>query len=175
MTDIPQYNTYTEIVGIIDDVLTGDARKNALELTAFLSENEMKFERGKGYWDDKRYFMIKYKDEYMCFILINGYGSVRHRDEPEGWIIWSDTSDSSDSQWYENTLLDEHTKEIACLNIDYCANCSPGSPCYGGMCKTIFGKEYNGVCCTTFRFDNPNDKEVECVKKLLELKKDLLL
>lgn len=154
----------------IREALTGNAKKNALEFAAFLRESKMQFERGSGYWADKRYWMIRCKDEVVCFILINGYRSVRHQDEPEGWIIWSDTSDSSDSQWYENTALDEGVKDVARRNIDYCAKCSPGSPCYGGLNKVIFGKGYHNICRTTFRFDNPDSEAVECVKKLLMLK-----
>lgn len=154
----------------IREVLTGDEQKNALALAAFLRENEMQFERGSGYWADKRYHMVMCKDEVVCFILINGYGSVRHQDEPEGWIIWSNASDSSNSQWYENAALDENINDIARRNIYYCAKCSPGSSCYGGLSKVIFGQEYENVCRTTFRFDNPNSETVECVKKLLKLK-----
>lgn len=159
----------------INDVLTKKARMSALAFIAFLRENEMQFERGKGYWEDKRYWMIKYKSEYVCFILINGYGSVRHQDEPEGWVVWSDASDFSTSQWYENDFLDEQMKQIAWQNVDYCANCSPGSSCYGGVSKTIFEKEYNNVCRTTFRFDNTDIESLECIKKMLEIKKSDIL
>lgn len=78
-------------------------------------------------------------------------------------------------QWYEDAPLDECMKDIARRNIDYCAKCSPGSSCYGGLSKVIFGQEYENVCRTKFRFDNPDSETVECVKKLVELKvKDIL-
>lgn len=64
-----------EIENFIDEVLTGETQKNALEFTAYLRANEMLFVRGRGYWEDKLYWMIKYNDEYVCFILINGSGS----------------------------------------------------------------------------------------------------
>ncbi|MDD4165334.1 MAG: hypothetical protein PHD66_09070 [Eubacteriales bacterium] len=144
----------------INDVLVGEAQKLALDFVTYLREQEMQFERGTGYWEDKRYWMIKYKDEYVCFILVNGYGSVRHKDEPEGWIIWSD--DSGKTHWFADSPLDEHTKEIAWANVDFCGHC--GGSCDGGFYKIIFGEGFDSVCNTTFRFDNPNSKAVECAK-----------
>lgn len=105
----------------INDVLAGNAQKLALNFVACLRAQEMQFERGAGYWADKHYWMIKYNGEYVCFILVNGYGSVRHKDEPEGLIIWSD--DSGKVDWFEDSSLDEHSKEIAWANVDFCGHC----------------------------------------------------
>ena len=148
----------------IDDVLADEARKNALELAAFLRVNEMQFERGMGYWQDKFYWMIKYKDEYVCFILIsNGEDNT----EPDGLTIWTDNSGSN---WFEDSPLDERMKEIAWKHIDICGKCG-GCENPGGSHKTVFGKDFNDVCITTMRFENPDAETIECVKKLLELRK----
>ena len=152
----------------IDEVLAGDAQTLALSFTAYLRAQDMLFARGAGYWEDKRSWTIKYKDEYVCFILVNGYGSVRHQDEPEGWVIWSD--DSGKVDWFADSPLDEHIKETAWANVDFCGHC--GGSCDGGFHKTIFGREYDNVCTTTFRFDNPNAEAMECAKRLLALKKN---
>lgn len=151
----------------INEALTGDAQTLALDFAAHLQAQGVTLERGTGYWADKRYWMGKYKDKYICFILLNGYGSAAHKDEPEGWIIWLDDADSRQSQWYVNASLDEEMKETAWRNIDFCANC--GS-CGGGTRKTIFGKEFDNVCGTTFRFDNPVAEAVECAKKLADMR-----
>lgn len=153
------------IEAFISEILLEDAQKNALEFVTYLRANEMIFEKGIGYWEDKHYWMIKYKNEYVCFILVNGYGSYRHQDEPEGWCIWLD---DSGKEWFANSPLDKPMKEIAWRYVDFCANC--GS-CSGGTNKTIFGKEFDKVCRTTFRFDNSNAEAVECAKKLVELRK----
>ena len=153
---------------VIIEVLAGDAQKNALEFASYLRENEFLFERGKGYWEDKFYWMIKLRDEYVCFVLINGYGSVGNTTEPEGWIIWFDNSGPN---WFEDFPLDDRMKEIAWKNVDVCGNCgSCGSP--GGTRKTIFGKEFDNVCITAIRFDNPDAEEVECAKKMVEIRKN---
>lgn len=135
--------------------LNGDAGQNALNLVAHLTSQGMSFERGTGYWEDKLYWYVKFNDEFVCFILIN---------ENE-WTVWSDDS-GADS--YADFPLDEDMKEIAWQYVDFCGNC--GS-CGGGTKKTIFGKEFDNVCRTTFRFDNPDNLAVGCLKKLTEIRK----
>ena len=134
----------------------------------------MQFERGKNYWDDKRYWMIKYQGEETCYVLVNGFGSVKHEDELEGWTIWLNTDDN-DAVWYRDFPLEEELKKIAYINVDICGKCAPGSPCCGGYRKMIFGKEFDNVCRCTFRFDNPNAEAMECAKKLVELRKNDIL
>ena len=109
--------------------------------------------------------MVKYKSEYVCFVLINGN---EDETEPESLTIWSD---DSGSDWFENFPLDEHIKEIAWKNVDICANCG-SCKSQDGTRKTIFGKEFDNVCRTTMRFDNPDSEAVECMKKMVEIRKN---
>ena len=158
----------SRIENAICEVLTGDVQKNALNFVAYLRVNEMVIEREiGGYWDDKFYYAISYNDEFVCFILIG----ATEEDSSEPWVVWSD---SSRSKWYENASLDEQQKEIAWKYVDICGggdDCgSCGNP--GGIDKTIFGKEFNNVCLTVFRFDNPNAVAVECLKNLVEIRKN---
>ena len=155
------------IESFIGEVLTEDVQKNALDFIAFLKANNMQFERSTtDYWADKLYWYVKFRDEFVGFILINGYGSVGDETEPEGWIIWSDNYNSN---LFANFLLDEHTKEIAWKHIDF-------GTCGGGITVNLFGKEFYPVCNgTTFRFNNPDATALECAKKLVEIrKKDIL-
>jgi hypothetical protein len=153
-----------KIEDFINEVLTGDIQKNALEFIACLRVNGMLFERvNKGYWEDKLYWYINYKGKSVCFILINGY-------EKGHWTIWSD--DDRDSNWFRDFPLDEKMKEIAWKNVDICENC--GS-CGGGTNKTIFGKDFNNVCCTVMRFTNPDVETLECMKKMVEIRKNDIL
>lgn len=156
------------IENFIDEVLAGETQKKALEFVAFLRANEMLFARGKGYWEGKLYWMIKYKDEYVCYILINGSGS---EEKFAPWTIWSDDSDSN---WFADFPLDEHTKEIVWKNVDVCGNCG-GCNNPGGSRKTIFGKEFNNVCRTTMRFINPDVETLACVKKMVDIRKNDVL
>ena len=149
----------------IDRVLIGNAQELALDFVTYLRAQDMHFERGTGYWEDKHYWIIKYKDESVCFILINSDGD---KTEPEGWVIWSDDSGSN---WFEDVSLDERTKETAWTHVDICGNCG-GCINPGGSHKTIFGKDFNNVCTTAMRFDNPNAETVEYMKKMVDLRKN---
>jgi hypothetical protein len=155
-----------KLQNIISKVLTGETQKNVLEFFTYLEANEMFFERGKGYWEEKLYWMIKYMDEFVCFILINCSD-----EKTDTWIIWSDDSGSN---WFSDFPLDEHLKEIAWKNVDFCGNCG-GCNNPGGSCKNIFGKEFNNVCRTAMKFNNPDKEVLKCVKKLIEIRKNDIL
>ena len=127
-----------EIERIIGEALKGEARKNALDFVAFLRENEMLLERGRGYWEDKLYWLIKYKNEYVCFMLIDGSGE---KVEPGGWTVWFDDGESG---CFGHFPLDEPMREIAWENVDFCGNCG-GCNRGAGTCKMIFGKEFDSV------------------------------
>ena len=125
----------------------------------------MQFERGKGYREDKFYWLIKYKDEYVCFILIS---NGKDKTEPDGLTIWTDDSALN---WFEDSPLDERTKELAWKHIDICEKCG-GCKNPGGSHKTVFGKEFDDVCVAAMRFENHDAETIECVKKLAELRKN---
>jgi hypothetical protein len=97
---------------------------------------------------------------------------TEYETEPEGWVVWSDDSDSN---WYADAPMDEHMRKIVWKNVDICGNCNPCSSCAGGSRKTVFGKEFEHVCRTTMRFDNPDAETVECMKRLVELRKNNIL
>lgn len=152
--------------------LTGDDQRKTLDFVSFLRSNDMEFIRGDGYWANQHYWYVRYMGEDVCYTLVNGTGDEK---DSAPLAVWSETSDSSDGAWYESCPLDEHTRAIAWSNVDYCAKCTPGSLCYGGMRKTVFGREFNGVCRCTFRFDKPDDSELECIKRLIEIRKNDIL
>ena len=136
--------------------------KIAIELLNFLIENDMNFERAGGYWKNQSYWYVEYNDESVCYILFNGTGDEQ-KFSP--LTIWTD---DSDTVWYSECKLDANIKNTAIEHIDICENCGA---CKGGTKKQIFGKEYNNVCRTTFRFINPNWNELKCLKELLLLRK----
>lgn len=145
---------------IINEELSSDDKKAALEFVAFLRESGLEFVRDRGYWRDKIYFLVQYHDECVCFI------AMKDPDEKEiNWTVWSD--DIAPSYLTDNEVEDE-LKQTAWEHVDFCGNC--GS-CGGGRKKTIFGKEFDRVCGCTFRFDDPGIKELAFMKKMVELKK----
>ena len=152
-----------QIENYVTDILSDDAQKNALDFVAFLRTNDMQFERSTtNYWADKLYWYVKFQNEFVGFILVNGYGSVGDETEPEGWIFWSD---NYNSDLFADFPLDEHIKDIAWNHVDF-------GTCGGGITVKLFGKEFTPVCNgTTLRFNNPYTEELKCVNKLVEIRK----
>lgn len=157
-----------DIENAIREVLSGDMQQNALAFTACLRAHGMQFERGGGYWADKLYWLVQYQGEYVCFILLNGPDS----DETcNTWTVWSDDSGSN---WYEDSPLDEHLKEIGWEHVDICENCGGcGQP--GGSDKCLWGKMFHNVCITTMRFINPDAGTLAFLKKMVEIRKNDIL
>lgn len=157
-----------KIENMIGDVLTGDMQKNALKFFSYLIASDMLLERSKGYWADKLYWMVKYEDEYVCFILLNG---SEDKAEHEGWTIWTD---DSGSDCFVDFTPDESMKEIVWNHIDTCARCG-GCKHPGGSRKILFGKAFENVCVTAMKFINSDADTLACVKKLVEIRKHAIL
>ena len=133
---------------IISDNLPVAYQGNALDFIRFLRENEMELIRDNGYWKNKIYYLIKFQNKYMCFI------AIKDPDEKD------------------NFPIEKELKETAWEHADVCQNC--GS-CSGGRKKIIFGKEFDNICSTTFRFDNPGAADLLFMKKLLSAGKREIL
>ena len=142
----------------IVEFLIGETQMLALDFVTYLRVNEMQFEKAGGYWEDKLYWCINYNDKSVCYILI----------EENSWTVWSD--DSGDNS-YENSTLDERMKEIAWSKVGVCENVNR---CFDGCSrssKSIFGKEFDNVCGTAMKFENPDAETVDCMKKIIKIRK----
>jgi len=145
----------------ISETLIGEAQKNALEFVVHLRKNEMQFYRDKnGYWEDKLYWHISCNNEYVCFILINGY-------QDGHWVVWFE---DGGSDCFADFPIDERMKKIAWANVDIFKGDCGGGQCEG-LRKVIFGKEFESLYRTLMCFNNPDAETVECMKKLVEISK----
>ena len=154
----------------ITNYLTGYAQKNALDFISYLTKHEMQFERGGGYWEKKLYWCVNYKGQSVCYILI--YSPASTIDSTEPWVVWSDDSYTNP---FEDHQLDECIKEIAWKNVDICGNVNGDcGGCKGKISKIIFGKKFDNVCGTIFRFNNPDADAVECAKKIVAIRKHVI-
>ncbi len=147
----------------INNSLTGEGANNALDFVAYLEGQGMQFELSTtDYWRDKQYWYVKYHNEFVGFILLNGYNPVKDETEPEGWVFWSDNYTSS---VFADFPLNESLKEVAYKHVDI-------GTCGGGLTANLFGQVFTPVCNgTTFRFDNPNSEEIIVLKKLIDIRK----
>ncbi len=155
--------TVEEIKRQVDNTLSLQARDHLLNFIDFLVKQECQFELSTtDYWLNKQYWYVKYLNEFVGFLLINGYHPVKDDTEPEGWTFWSD---NYNSDFFANYPADEMTKEITFKHIDF-------GTCGGGIRVKIFGSEFSPVCNgTTLRFDHPSADEIEAMKKLVLIRK----
>ena len=147
----------------IGNTLSGKLHKNALEFVASLRANGLEFQRGGGYWADKLYWLAMFDGEPVCAFLI---GPEDAGQNPDTFMIWSDNCGTG---WYESAEINEAQQETFWVNVDFCGNCGF---CSGGTRKVIFGREFDNVCVTTFRFDNLDEDAVKCAIKMAELRKN---
>ena len=71
------------------------------------------------------------------------------------------------SKWLEENQSDTQILEVAWRHIGHCGRC--GS-CAGGRSKIIFGKNFDDVCGCTFRIDNPSNKDLSFMKKMVDIR-----
>ena len=136
-------------------------QKIALDFVEYLRSSGMEFVRDMGdCWKDKIYYWVRYKGKCTCFIAISDPDEKDNR-----WTVWSD---DMDSEFLANHPIENELKETAFKHVGACGNC--GS-CGGGRPKVIFGKEFDKVCGCTFRVDNPDEKDLLFLKKMIEIRK----
>jgi len=150
----------------ISETLTGNLRENALQFVMFLRKNDIELIRSGGYWEDTLYWSAMFRGEFVCFFLV---GAEEPEQDPNTFVIWSDNNSAG---WYENAEIDEYIKETFWQNVDFCGNCGF---CGGGTGKSIFSRDFDNVCITTFKFDNPDENAVKCAIKMVELRKNDIL
>ncbi len=143
------------IENILSDVLNGDVLKNALGFIAYLRENRINPQ-----WSATNVWKISYKSFSMCFI--RAYGAAEyHNLEPATWHIVPFIGE------YEGSDLSDEFKDIVWAHKRTCPGC--------GLCSlelnTVFGKKYDYACEKAIIFTNPDAMELECVKKLLGLRR----
>ena len=151
-----QKSSKPKIEDIANDVLSGNALKNALDFTAYLRENKMNPQ-----WSAANAWKVTYKSYSVCFIRM--HGTAHYHNLSEGsWHIIPFIGE------YEDDALPDEMKEIAWANKHTCKSC--------GQCAlkldAVFGKEYAYACECSVRFVNPSAEAVECAKKLIELRRN---
>ena len=156
------------IEDFICEVLTEEAQKNALAFVAHLRASEMLIERFVYHGEDKRHWQIKYKDEIVCYILLN--------DPDDETMSWTIMPDNSSTNRFAEFQADENIRETAWKNLNICHNGNCGGCSQGtGTRKKIFGKEIDNVCGMAYNFTNPSVMALELAKLMMDTRKNDIL
>jgi hypothetical protein len=146
------------IEGVINDVLTGHAKENALSLIAHLraSGEPGKFTFSLHDENDDSGWVIS----NVGFMFIDGSEGF-----PGPWTLWMGevTSTGEDS----DISADAHIKEIAWSHIAPCNSC--GGDCAPGVNAEIFGKSFENTCQAQLMFNDPDADTVDCMKKIIDI------
>ncbi|MDR0286186.1 MAG: hypothetical protein LBI03_00520 [Clostridiales bacterium] len=131
--------------------LDGELKETALKFADYLNENQITL-KPDGSPDGK----IPYKEYYLCEIRIEP-------NKLEFHFWFGDYSGEFDEGF--TSAVQKH--------IRFCRACH--SPCTGGMDTIIFGKEFENVCSQhTVVFENPDEKELQYIKTLIEYAKKIV-
>jgi len=141
-----------EIIKTIKSSLSGDTQKNALDFTTFLESNNFTINGAE----------VSYNGNVICYMHLDDGDNY-----PSPWTIWTEGDYSKENK---NVPIDDNIKDIAWEHINYCGAC--GGVCNPGTQKIIFGKTFDNVCSADMAFYKPDSEALECLKKLLLMRKE---
>jgi hypothetical protein len=131
----------------IISTLSGASQKNALDFAEFLKANEMTV--------DENHSQVIYNGKTLAYMHIDGNAEM-----PGPWSVWPEGDFSDVPQDYD---FAETMKEVALKHINLCDKC--GQPCAPGKNRTLFGKEFEGVCGSIMVFTDPGEDDLMCLQK----------
>jgi len=140
-----------KIEDVINETLTGDIQKNALDFIAFLRTNDYSVD-----WDGT-WWCVNYKDDCPTLLGVNT-GGVQF-----GALFNYCNFDDDNS-------VDDGLKETAWAHVQICKHFESGGKKCGcgdqpGL-VTIFGKEFN-TCKSPLTFINPDAQTLAHIKMLM--------
>ena len=143
-----------QIENVIHEKLKGDMQKNALDLVAFLHENELSLDSNG---DGEGWAVGGIVGNSMGFMLVNGVAQM-----PGPWTIWFNSCD------FDGTgSTDDELKETAWAHASKCGHCHAGWKDCGGGDRTIWGREFERLCHSPLMFTNPDARTLEHIKRLM--------
>jgi len=146
-----------QISDVIKDALDGENLKIAMDFLAFL-----KTHKSNPAWASASAWKVSYKGKVVCYIKL--HGSNAFNLDAGSWQVTPLINYEGE---HDDIISDEILKQAIWDNVKYCYRCSN---CRGGN-KKIYGKDFEDVCHGPVTFINPDTKTLECVKKLIEIKR----
>ncbi|MCL2518496.1 MAG: hypothetical protein FWF15_08045 [Oscillospiraceae bacterium] len=152
----------TKIENELNEKLSGDALKNALDFITFMKENEIQPDFADNWF--------KHQSENICLIITGVCESHNMNNNGDNWsIYWA----NCEAYWNENDVPDKELENFVFGWENPCGKC----PCEHspGFRKVIFGKVYENSCYSTFCFDNPDSKALGYIKTLVKMRKQNII
>lgn len=145
-----------KIEDIVSVYFKGETRENVLDFIAYLRSNKMTPQ-----WASINSWKISYKSKGIAYIKLWN----------ASWYVDPDVNPGDGA--FEIYAKNEKLAKIILANIETCTNCLPNGKCTPGHSAKIFGKDFRNVCHAP-RFQNPNAKELDCIKKIFDYRRGLV-
>ena len=149
------------IENAINEKLSGESQKNALNLAAFLQANNMTLDANE---DGVGWAVGGTIGNSVGYMLVNGIAN--DPSTPGPWTLWFNSCNFND-----DGSVSEELKETARMHASPCGKCHAGWETCGGGNRNIFGKEFEKLCHSPLMFNEPTAEVLEDIKKLLLLVK----
>jgi len=144
-----------KIEDTISDLFDGEMEEKLLNFITYLRENKMNPSRSSA---------VSYKISCKGFVV--GYIRV---NKNEGTVQMTPFLDV-----YDGASLSDELKEIVWAKKRIGRPCGEGCHKCSHMLDSIFEKAYSDACGQSVSFINPSASELECIKKLLILRRDTI-
>ena len=153
-----QKNTKPNIEDVISDFLEGDALRNAMDFVAFLRENNM-----NPRWSSANAWRVTgKKSKPICKINLGGAkGAWMNHMKVGDWQIIE--LEGLERKYLDEFAASDEMREFVWANVRGCVRCSSCGP----RKWTYIGRQFDECC--GLKFVNPDAKELELVKKIVEV------
>ena len=161
-----QKETRPKIDGFIEKLTDDEMKNNVLNLIEYCKTNKFSLA-----WGATNKWFIRFKNKTIGTIRLGGMQVGRKYLDENTWEV-SASMDINSAIYKEYSEKEDLTK-IIWQNVKRCDGCL--TSCAPGHTITVLGKEFSNVCGYGICYTNPDTATLNCIKKLLELRKELII
>ena len=146
--------------------LSGDVLSNTLDFFDYLKENGMSLSLGFMH-EERGFYYVFYEGVNICHTSLM-VGKSRDGIEPNTMCFWPIGKFPCEPEGFP---LNERMKATAQANANTCGKCGSCGKSDPGTPEVIFGRNFDKLCHTVIEIINPDREKIECLKKLMDMKK----
>ena len=143
-----------------------DGDKGMIELALDFVAHLRATNKARLCWFARNAWRIKLKGENLCE-LSTGFVGWWGDNDHKWWIVCNATHINE----YENKIVSAGLQDFVLNNINQCRLCNPKGKCGNQRNITVLGSEFTFCGGVSIWVWDPDEKEVEGMKKLIELEK----
>jgi len=148
---------------VVGNIINEENLGNALDLISFIKENKISLR-----WSSTNCWQLYYKSKRIGIIRMTEKAYPMYALGASSWLF---------APWGLDDILEivaddnPKAKEIILSNVRQCNSCSSCGP---GHKRTFLGRQFDKACHAGISMINPDKVTVNCIKRMLEVKKNQL-